>query len=189
MTDGDAQRRQDNQGEAHCCSFCNKSQDLVRKLIAGPSCSICDECVEICSDIISTIGRQILNLLALGQELNRRLTLQRAAPCADYRRQSRSSFLLSVAERCADHASRPFRESASPAPLSTTRLSRWIARLPNKELKLTKPSIMELRSLTLCSVVRLEVARDGHGLVPRLTLPLLGGGRPPLHAILSSCSL
>ena len=35
------------------CSFCNKTQDQVRKLIAGPSgVYICDECVEICSDII-----------------------------------------------------------------------------------------------------------------------------------------
>ena len=35
------------------CSFCNKSQDEVRKLIAGPSgVYICDECVDICADII-----------------------------------------------------------------------------------------------------------------------------------------
>ena len=34
------------------CSFCNKSQDQVRKLIAGPGAYICDECVGICSDII-----------------------------------------------------------------------------------------------------------------------------------------
>ena len=34
------------------CSFCNKSQDQVRKLIAGPDVYICDECVGICADII-----------------------------------------------------------------------------------------------------------------------------------------
>jgi ATP-dependent Clp protease ATP-binding subunit ClpX len=34
------------------CSFCGKSQDEVRKLIAGPSVFICDECVELCNDII-----------------------------------------------------------------------------------------------------------------------------------------
>jgi ATP-dependent Clp protease ATP-binding subunit ClpX len=34
------------------CSFCNKSQDQVRKLIAGPGVYICDECIEICSEII-----------------------------------------------------------------------------------------------------------------------------------------
>ncbi|MCR4610101.1 MAG: ATP-dependent Clp protease ATP-binding subunit ClpX [Eubacterium sp.] len=35
------------------CSFCNKSQDQVRRLIAGPNVFICDECVGICQDIIS----------------------------------------------------------------------------------------------------------------------------------------
>ena len=34
------------------CSFCGKSQQEVRKLIAGPSVFICDECVELCNDII-----------------------------------------------------------------------------------------------------------------------------------------
>lgn len=35
------------------CSFCGKSQDEVRKLIAGPSVYICDECIELCNDIIA----------------------------------------------------------------------------------------------------------------------------------------
>ena len=34
------------------CSFCNKTQDQVRKLIAGPGAYICDECIEICTEII-----------------------------------------------------------------------------------------------------------------------------------------
>lgn len=34
------------------CSFCGKTQDEVRKLIAGPSVYICDECVELCNDIL-----------------------------------------------------------------------------------------------------------------------------------------
>jgi len=34
------------------CSFCGKSQDEVRKLIAGPAVYVCDECVELCNDII-----------------------------------------------------------------------------------------------------------------------------------------
>ena len=35
------------------CSFCNKTQDQVRKMIAGPAgVYICDECVEICADIV-----------------------------------------------------------------------------------------------------------------------------------------
>lgn len=34
------------------CSFCHKTQDQVRKLIAGPNVYICDECIELCSEII-----------------------------------------------------------------------------------------------------------------------------------------
>ncbi|MHB1496033.1 MAG: ClpX C4-type zinc finger protein, partial [Acidithiobacillus sp.] len=34
------------------CSFCGKSQHEVRKLIAGPSVFICDECIELCNDIV-----------------------------------------------------------------------------------------------------------------------------------------
>ncbi len=34
------------------CSFCNKSQEQVRKLIAGPNAYICDECIDICSEIV-----------------------------------------------------------------------------------------------------------------------------------------
>lgn len=39
-------------GKILYCSFCGKSQSEVRKLIAGPSVYICDECVELCNDII-----------------------------------------------------------------------------------------------------------------------------------------
>ena len=34
------------------CSFCNRSQEEVRKLIAGPAVYICDECIELCNEII-----------------------------------------------------------------------------------------------------------------------------------------
>ncbi|TVQ69896.1 MAG: ATP-dependent Clp protease ATP-binding subunit ClpX [Oceanospirillales bacterium] len=40
------------EGNKLFCSFCGKSQDEVRKLIAGPSVFICDECVDLCNDII-----------------------------------------------------------------------------------------------------------------------------------------
>ena len=40
------------EGKLLYCSFCGKSQHEVRKLIAGPSVFICDECVELCNDII-----------------------------------------------------------------------------------------------------------------------------------------
>ena len=73
------------------CSFCGKSQHEVRKLIAGPSVFICDECVELCNDIIreelqekSTGGagsklpipeeiNQILDEYVIGQKLAKKI--------------------------------------------------------------------------------------------------------------------
>jgi len=46
-------RRKATNAKDLCCSFCGKSQKEVRKLIAGPSVYICDECVELCNDIIT----------------------------------------------------------------------------------------------------------------------------------------
>src|SRR3989442_12437014 len=40
------------------CSFCGKSQNDVRKLIAGPTVYICDECIELCNDIIAEEGEE-----------------------------------------------------------------------------------------------------------------------------------
>ncbi len=42
------------------CSFCGKSEHEVRKLIAGPTVFICDECVELCMDIIRTADKTIV---------------------------------------------------------------------------------------------------------------------------------
>lgn len=49
MTDS---RNGEDNGKLLYCSFCGKSQHEVRKLIAGPSVFICDECVDLCNDII-----------------------------------------------------------------------------------------------------------------------------------------
>lgn len=73
------------------CSFCGKSQHEVRKLIAGPSVFICDECVELCNDIlreeVSSTGEgkgegdrlptpreicQVLDQYVIGQDLAKR---------------------------------------------------------------------------------------------------------------------
>jgi len=44
------------------CSFCGKSQKDVKKLIAGPTVYICDECIELCNDIIAEeVGREELS--------------------------------------------------------------------------------------------------------------------------------
>src|SRR5512134_1510827 len=43
--------KRDTQGL--CCSFCGKAQKEVKKLIAGPTVYICDECIGLCNDIIA----------------------------------------------------------------------------------------------------------------------------------------
>ncbi|HGJ5873249.1 MULTISPECIES: ATP-dependent protease ATP-binding subunit ClpX [Arsenophonus] len=55
MTD----KRKESSGKLLYCSFCGKSQHEVRKLIAGPSVYICDECVELCNDIIREEVKEI----------------------------------------------------------------------------------------------------------------------------------
>ena len=46
-------RDEKRKGTVLHCSFCGKSQDEVRKLIAGPTVYICDECIELCNEIIA----------------------------------------------------------------------------------------------------------------------------------------
>ncbi|MDA0688106.1 MAG: ATP-dependent Clp protease ATP-binding subunit ClpX [Proteobacteria bacterium] len=48
----DKYNKGDDNGKLLYCSFCGKSQHEVRKLIAGPSVFVCDECVDLCNDII-----------------------------------------------------------------------------------------------------------------------------------------
>ncbi len=61
-------------GKLLYCSFCGKSQHEVRKLIAGPSVFICDECVELCNDIIreemQESGGESTDKLPIPQEIN-----------------------------------------------------------------------------------------------------------------------
>ena len=51
-------RNRKRSGDVLRCSFCNKSQRYVRKLITGPAVQICDECVAIC---VETIEEDIVN--------------------------------------------------------------------------------------------------------------------------------
>ena len=49
--------KKSDESEVLRCSFCNKDQNDVRKLIAGPTVFICDECVDVCNDIIADDNR------------------------------------------------------------------------------------------------------------------------------------
>jgi ATP-dependent Clp protease ATP-binding subunit ClpX len=53
----DLHMKKTGENEVLRCSFCNKDQNDVRKLIAGPTVFICDECVEVCNDIIADDNR------------------------------------------------------------------------------------------------------------------------------------
>jgi ATP-dependent Clp protease ATP-binding subunit ClpX len=68
--------RKGSQGDILRCSFCGKSQDEVRKLIAGPTVYICDECIDLCNDIIleegATEKRESRRLLT-PKEINQKL--------------------------------------------------------------------------------------------------------------------
>jgi ATP-dependent Clp protease ATP-binding subunit ClpX len=68
--------KRDDRTDALVCSFCGKGQEEVKKLIAGPTVYICDECIELCNDIISeekrleeTEGPDV-NKLPKPQEIN-----------------------------------------------------------------------------------------------------------------------
>ena len=70
--------RKDSQGDVLRCSFCGKSQDEVKRLIAGPAAYICDECIDLCNDIILEEGaaeqskghRRLLTPRELNQKLD-----------------------------------------------------------------------------------------------------------------------
>ncbi|MGH7698544.1 MAG: ClpX C4-type zinc finger protein, partial [Candidatus Dormibacteria bacterium] len=47
----------ETRGRQTRCSFCNKSQDQVRKLIAGPGVYICDQCIELCQEVLEEDSR------------------------------------------------------------------------------------------------------------------------------------
>ena len=82
------------------CSFCGKSQHEVRKLIAGPTVFICDECVGLCDDVIE--NEEILDLFAADDEAG-----DRTHPAAFARERSKSSEqLMSDVERARKHVER-----------------------------------------------------------------------------------
>jgi ATP-dependent Clp protease ATP-binding subunit ClpX len=69
--------RKDSHGDVLRCSFCGKSQDEVKKLIAGPTVYICDECIELCNDIMLEEGAaeksDVFKRLPTPREMNQRL--------------------------------------------------------------------------------------------------------------------
>jgi ClpX C4-type zinc finger/Glyoxalase superfamily protein len=64
------------------CSFCGKSQHEVRKLIAGPAVNICDECVDLCADIVDDpeFDAELFRLMRGGEAHAPSLVHPRARP-------------------------------------------------------------------------------------------------------------
>ena len=69
--------RKDAQSDKLRCSFCGKGQDEVKRLIAGPTVYICDECIDLCNDIILEEGANekaaVMQRLLTPKEINQRL--------------------------------------------------------------------------------------------------------------------
>ncbi len=57
-------KRRSDRTETLRCSFCGKGRDEVRKLIAGPTVYICDECIDLCNDIIAEEGEEEKDLVS-----------------------------------------------------------------------------------------------------------------------------
>ena len=49
------------------CSFCGKGQEQVRRLVSGPNVYICDECIELCSEIIEDEFEEVLNYAEMAE--------------------------------------------------------------------------------------------------------------------------
>jgi ATP-dependent Clp protease ATP-binding subunit ClpX len=57
-------KRRSDRTETLRCSFCGKGRDEVRKLIAGPTVYICDECIDLCNDIVAEEGEEEKDLVS-----------------------------------------------------------------------------------------------------------------------------
>jgi hypothetical protein len=93
-----AGHRDPTQQEILYCSFCGKNQHEVRKLIAGPGVYICDECVDLCTDIVD---EQLLRLIEGDEESARAMSTERLAHYVEHASevQERSRLVLEHIER------------------------------------------------------------------------------------------
>jgi hypothetical protein len=97
------------QQELLYCSFCSKNQHEVRKLVAGPGGYICDECVDLCTDIVD---EQMLRLIEGDEESARAMSTERLTHYVEHASegQRRTHVALQHIERIL-----ALRENAAPA--------------------------------------------------------------------------
>ena len=67
--------KNDDKNNLLYCSFCGKSQHEVKKLIAGPSVYICNECVDLCDDIIKEEIADLDSILQSDDDPNKKLPI------------------------------------------------------------------------------------------------------------------
>jgi hypothetical protein len=91
------------------CSFCGKSQHEVNKLVAGPHVFICDECIDLCSDIID---EQLLRLIEGDEATARAMSTERLSQYVEHANkvEQRNRFVLQRIERML-----ALRRNAAPA--------------------------------------------------------------------------
>jgi hypothetical protein len=114
------------QGKLLYCSFCGKNQEEVQKLVAGPAVYICDECVDLCVDIVD---EQLLRLIEGDEKSARAMSTERLQHYAEHAAKGaqRNRLALQRIEAMLAH-----KESASAIDEST----------------LLSPSFAQLRSKT-----------------------------------------
>jgi len=75
------------------CSFCGKSQHEVNKLVAGPHVFICDECIDVCSDIID---EQLLRLIEGDEASARAMSTERLSHYVEHARKGEQRHRLAL---------------------------------------------------------------------------------------------
>ena len=99
--------RPTDSNEQLLCSFCGKSQRQVKKLIAGPGVYICDECIDLCNEIIDEeltappsfdIEIQAREVIGLKRRLEEIYSEHTSKPIEDVSRDMERDFFMSPAE-------------------------------------------------------------------------------------------
>nr|WP_274542252.1 ClpX C4-type zinc finger protein [Bradyrhizobium algeriense] len=129
------------------CSFCGKSQHEVRALVAGPTVLICDECIDVCSDIID---EQLLRLIEGDQESARAMSTERLSYYVEHAKkgEQRNRLVLQRIERML-----ALRRSAAPVD-DDILTSSGIIHLKNK----TVDELLAMQKFPLDQLKRYEQA-------------------------------
>jgi len=129
------------------CSFCGKSQHHVKKLIAGPTVFICDECVDLCIDIID---EQLLRLIEGDEATAREMSTDRLLHYVEHARkgEQRNRLVLQQIDRMLD-----LRRNAEPMD-DDTLTSSGLMHLKNK----TADELLANRSFPQDQLKRYEQA-------------------------------